>query len=409
MKKLYPALLLCVFLLFLSACKSETPRVSSDDTTVSSQSEEVVEEIEDTTTASSIYESPDKYTWYIKNYTGKNCASLGYTSMGGERLDSYGAAHICLVFVSPDGSYIDIESDDALKEYVVTGQNLEPNTELKLAFLKNSDGEEYDNLVDTQSYEEIVLSVKRVGEEDTSMPLTPINPSPDRYTKYISDYTGRNLASCGYVSLGEEFLAAYGNGYIKFTIVTEDGSYVDPTDTDSLKKYVVTGQSVAPNTELKLTFEKNSDGEEYDNLVETQNIEEIELYVKQIAGSVSDTPAQPEASGESEAAPKEDIEENSESEAESETEELVDGMRPEFKDAMDSYEAFYDEYCEFLKKYNENSSDLALLAQYAEMLAKAYDVDEKLEEWDDGTMNDAETKYYLEVNSRVLQKLAEVS
>ena len=28
-----------------------------------------------------IKNSPDKYTWYIKNYVGKNCASIGYTSM----------------------------------------------------------------------------------------------------------------------------------------------------------------------------------------------------------------------------------------------------------------------------------------------------------------------------------------
>ena len=34
-----------------------------------------------------IKDSPDKYTWYIKNYVGKNCASIGYTSMGGDRMD----------------------------------------------------------------------------------------------------------------------------------------------------------------------------------------------------------------------------------------------------------------------------------------------------------------------------------
>ena len=35
-----------------------------------------------------IKNSPDKYTWYIKNYVGKNCASIGYTSMGGDRMDT---------------------------------------------------------------------------------------------------------------------------------------------------------------------------------------------------------------------------------------------------------------------------------------------------------------------------------
>ena len=32
--------------------------------------------------------SPDKYTWYIKDYVGKNVASFGYTSMGGHRMDA---------------------------------------------------------------------------------------------------------------------------------------------------------------------------------------------------------------------------------------------------------------------------------------------------------------------------------
>ena len=89
--------------------------------------------------------------------------------------------------------------------------------------------------------------------------------------------------------------------------------------------------------------------------------------------------------------------------------ELVDGMRPEFKESMDSYEAFYEEYCDFMKAYNENSSDVKLIAKYAKMLKKAQDVDEKFEEWEDGDLNDAELKYYIEVQGRVSQKLLEVA
>ena len=81
--------------------------------------------------AVTINPSPDKYTWYINNYVGKNCATIGYTSIGGDRMDTYGAGYIELIYVSPDGSYIDIEDEDALKEYVITGQNLAPNTEIK--------------------------------------------------------------------------------------------------------------------------------------------------------------------------------------------------------------------------------------------------------------------------------------
>ena len=45
------------------------------------------------------------------------------------------------------------------------------------------------------------------------------------------------------------------------------------------------------------------------------------------------------------------------------TAELIDGMRPEFKEAMDAYEAFYKEYCELLKKYTANPTDFSILGQ----------------------------------------------
>lgn len=88
--------------------------------------------------------------------------------------------------------------------------------------------------------------------------------------------------------------------------------------------------------------------------------------------------------------------------------EQADGMRPEFKEAMDSYEAFYDEYCEFMQQYADNASDVSLLAKYAEFLTKAGEMEEKFEAWE-GDMNDAELKYYTEVQLRISQKLLETS
>ena len=84
-------------------------------------------------------------------------------------------------------------------------------------------------------------------------------------------------------------------------------------------------------------------------------------------------------------------------------------MRPEFKEAMDSYEAFYDEYCAFMKEYSENPSDLTLLSQYGEMMTQLSDMTEKFEAWNEDEMNDAELNYYLEVSNRVAQKLLEVA
>ena len=233
-----------------------------------------------------IKSSPDKYTWYIKNYVGKNCASIGYISMGGDYRDHYGAGNIKLITVTPDGSYVDTESDDDLKQYVVTGQSYAPNTELKYTFQVDSGGKEYDSLIQSQNIEQMVLCVKKVGtSKEASLGLTEITPSPDKYTWYIRDYTGQNLANCGYLSFGGERRDHYGAGSIGFVITSNDGSFIDPEDTELLKNYVIVGQSISPNTELKYTFQVDSEGTEYDNLIQSSSIEEIELTVEPISES----------------------------------------------------------------------------------------------------------------------------
>ncbi|MBR4727415.1 MAG: hypothetical protein IK080_05935 [Clostridia bacterium] len=85
------------------------------------------------------------------------------------------------------------------------------------------------------------------------------------------------------------------------------------------------------------------------------------------------------------------------------------GLRPEFKKAMDSYETFMGEYVDFMKKFNANPSDLTLLAEYADYMAKYSQTTDDFDKWESEDMNDAETAYYLQVQSRVLQKLSTVS
>lgn len=227
--------------------------------------------------------SPDKYTWYIKDYVGKNVASFGYTSMGGNRMDEYGDGYLKLVLVNEKGTYIDINNEDDLKKYVVVNQNILPNTEMKYVFPKDEEGNEEDTFPENQSYEEIVLAVKEVdSSESKERELLEISPSPDKYTQYIRDYTGRNLADCGYISMLGDFRDAYADATVKFIITTDDGSYVDVSDEEALKKYVVTEQNVEPNTELKLEYPKDENGEENSAYVDSQNISEIELRVSPI-------------------------------------------------------------------------------------------------------------------------------
>ena len=115
----------------------------------------------------------------------------------------------------------------------------------------------------------------------------------------------------------------------------------------------------------------------------------------------------------SEESSEEVIEEDSEeeppeeesSEEESSEEETVDQalIRPEIKEAIDSYETFIDEYCEFLETYD--SSDLTMLAKYAELVQKELEMSQKFEALNDADLTEAEALYYSEVSLRCSQKL----
>ena len=309
-------------------------------------------------------------------------------------MDAYGSAYVHLSLVSTNGDFVDIQEEKSMKNWVVVAQNIVPNTELKLTYQLDEDGNEYDNLISYQNIEEIVLAVALVGEAFDIPTLTAISPSPDRCTNYIREYTGRTLAQCGYISMSGKLMDQYGSAYIHLVVCADDGSFVDIHDDSTLKNYVVTGQSITPNTELKVTYSLDSDGNEYDNLIDTQNIEEIELYVTRMNSYSSE----PEVT--------EPAVEVSTTEPATESE-LVDGLRPEFKEAMDAYEDFYGEYCDFMVKYKENPSDLSLLAEYADIMERAVEMDEAFQEWEDEDLNNEELKYYLEVNNRVMQILVD--
>ena len=270
--------------LSIALCTMLTACGSSSSTGGSSGSSAMNEETSATETSSSttVKSSPDKYTWYVKNYVGSNAASIGYEGLDGQRYDTYGASVLEVVYVADDGTFLDPGDEELLQNYVVYAQNLPVNTEIDYTFLLDEDGEEYDNLVDAQNYEEIVLAVHEVGANEGSAELTEIEASPDKYTRYVNDYVGRNLAACGYVSISGNLVDTYADGVVTFNIKTDDGSYIDPEDEEVLASYVVTAQDVAPNTVITLTYLVDEEGEEYSNLVDAQSIEEITLTVEKI-------------------------------------------------------------------------------------------------------------------------------
>ena len=86
----------------------------------------------------------------------------------------------------------------------------------------------------------------------------------------------------------------------------------------------------------------------------------------------------------------------------------ANGIRPEFKEAMDAYEAFYAEYCDFMVMYQENPTDLSILTEYADIMERAVEMDEAFSKWEDEDLTNEELKYYLDVNNRVMQMLVDV-
>ena len=81
------------------------------------------------------------------------------------------------------------------------------------------------------------------------------------------------------------------------------------------------------------------------------------------------------------------------------------GIRPEFKEQMEAYEAFFDEYIAFMKTYDSTNTSAAYLQKYMDFMTKYTDYMEKMDNVDESTLSPEEDKYYLEVTMRIEKKL----
>lgn len=84
-------------------------------------------------------------------------------------------------------------------------------------------------------------------------------------------------------------------------------------------------------------------------------------------------------------------------------------VSPEFKATMDSYEAFFDEFIDFLKVMSDDSDDIGTLLRYASMMMKYGETLEKLEAIDESKLSPADDAYYIEVMARIELKLLEAA
>ena len=87
----------------------------------------------------------------------------------------------------------------------------------------------------------------------------------------------------------------------------------------------------------------------------------------------------------------------------------TDGIRPEFKQAVDSYETSMNEYCDLMSKVAaSDGTDLTLVKEVAEWEQKLSQVEADFDKLDGTETSDAEVNYYVEVQTRVNQKLLSV-
>lgn len=82
-----------------------------------------------------------------------------------------------------------------------------------------------------------------------------------------------------------------------------------------------------------------------------------------------------------------------------------DGVTPELKAFLDSYEAFMDQYIAFMQKYKNSDDTYAMLSDYLDMMQQYADFAEKVDQYDTDKMSAVDSAYYLEVTTRVAKKL----
>lgn len=85
------------------------------------------------------------------------------------------------------------------------------------------------------------------------------------------------------------------------------------------------------------------------------------------------------------------------------------GVTPSFKEAMDSYEAFFDEYIEFLKAYSEAEDSVSMMSEYLAYMSRYTEVMEKLDAIDEEALSEADDLYYTQVMLRISEKMLEAA
>lgn len=104
---------------------------------------------------------------------------------------------------------------------------------------------------------------------------------------------------------------------------------------------------------------------------------------------------------------KKETEKTVSAEADAGTGEDASGVDPDFKEYMDSYEKFMNEYCDFMESYN--SADATQLLKYTQLVAEYAEYTSKVDSYNEDNLSTEDYQYFVDVTARVDKRLLEVA
>lgn len=195
----------------------------------------------------------------------------------------------------------------------------------------------------------------------------------------------------------------------KFSYENDDGFsvYIGNTSKDDYNSYVKAcsdkGFTVNYNKDDNFYDADNNAGWHVSIKYEGNNIMSIDIDApseSSTAPSASEGSTKPAESKQAQSKPAKTANNNSD---------MVDGMHRDFKEAMDSYEEFFDEYVAFMKKYENSDNPMSMFSDYTKFMSQYSETMQKLDEWKSKDLNTKEAAYLLDVTNRINKKLLEVA
>ena len=190
------------------------------------------------------------------------------------------------------------------------------------------------------------------------------------------------------------------------------------TDSNDMVKVLFTGISASEAQEYMNAVRETPFGENYElrsGKLTASDAEGNELVIRsEQFGRMSlevSRYKEPEETAEPEPTPEETAEPEPDPTPEPAEEKApaASGIRPEFQKSMDDYEAFYDQYIEFMQKYASSDNPVSMMTDYLALMSKAEEMDRSISKVDESELSDEELELYIDVTTRVTNKLAKAS